>query len=235
MSFRRSFKQWRRRLAARVLPPLVWGMIRLIWRTCRVEKVIGQEHMNAILTSGQAFIPCYWHQQQIFCVRYLLDQAACTPELKLGYLISPSADGDIATGMFGKQGVSIIRGSATRGGAQALREIYQRIRQDGISPIVTPDGPTGPIYRTKPGVAMLAQLSKAPLLPLAYQGSSVWRLTSWDRFMLPRPFSRVVIAIGEPLSVGKEALSDQFSGTCLELDERLNEATRQCHAYLSSH
>ena len=229
-----NFKKQRRKLAARIYPPLVWGLIQLIWKTCRIEKVIGGEHLQALLVQSTPCIPCYWHQQQIFCVRYLLDQAAVDSRFKLGYLISPSADGDMATQMFGKQGVHIIRGSATRGGAQALREIYQRIRQDGISPIVTPDGPTGPIYKTKPGVPMLSQLSKAPLLPMAYRASSVWQLRSWDRFMLPRPFSRIVIALEAPLSVTREDAAQEFSQGCSRLDNSLETASRACEEYLAS-
>ena len=230
-----SFKKWRRQLAVRIYPPLVWGLIQLIWKTCRIEKVIGGEHLQALLAQDSPCIPCYWHQQQIFCVRYLLDRAAADQSFKLGYLISPSADGDIATRMFGKQGVHIIRGSATRGGAQALREIYQRIRQDGISPIVTPDGPTGPIYKTKPGVPMLSQLSKAPLLPMAYRASSVWQLRSWDRFMLPRPFSRIVIALDAPLVMTREDAADEFSKGCIRLDNSLESASRACEDYLANH
>ncbi len=222
-------------MAAKIYPPLVWGLIQLIWKTCRIEKVIGGEHLQAVLSQGSPCIPCYWHQQQIFCVRYLLDQAAADPTLKLGYLISPSADGDIATQMFGSQGVHIIRGSATRGGAQALREIYQRIRQDGISPIVTPDGPTGPIFKTKPGVPMLSQLSKAPLLPMAYRASSTWQLRSWDRFMLPRPFSRIVIALEAPLAMTRDDAADEFSKGCTRLDNSLGAASRACEEYLASH
>lgn len=229
-----SFKKQRRKVAARIYPPLVWGLIQLIWKTCRIDKVIGGEHLQSLLAQGSPCIPCYWHQQQIFCVRYLLDQAAADSRLKLGYLISPSADGDMATRMFGKQGVHIIRGSATRGGAQALREIYQRIRQDGISPIVTPDGPTGPIYKTKPGVPMLSQLSKAPMLPMAYRASSVWQLRSWDRFMLPRPFSRIVIALEAPLSMTREDAAEEFSQGCDRLDNSLVAASRACEAYLAS-
>jgi lysophospholipid acyltransferase (LPLAT)-like uncharacterized protein len=223
-----NIKQWRRRLAARLFPALVWGLIRLIWKTCRIKTVIGQEHLDALLVIGEPFIPCYWHQQQIFCVRYLLDQAASNNSLRLGYLISPSKDGDIATSMFGNQGVHIIRGSATRGGAQALREIYTVIRKDKISPIVTPDGPTGPIYECKPGVAMLAQLSKAPLLPLAYASSGVWHLTSWDKFMIPKPFSQIVVGIGPALSIEKSDAADGFADACKNMNERLNLLSRTC-------
>ena len=223
-----NFKQLRRQLGAKVIPPVVWGLIRLLWKTCRIDLVLNEDTVKALLDQEKPFIPCYWHQQQIFCVRYLLDVANSDPRLKLGYLISPSADGDIATKMFGDQGVHIIRGSATRGGAQALREIYLKIKQGGISPIVTPDGPTGPIYQCKPGVAMLAQLSKAPMLPMAYAASSSWHLTSWDRFMLPKPFSHIVIGVGQPLTVNREDSQDEFVEVCNEMNRRLEQISMEC-------
>lgn len=207
---------------------MVWALVRLTWKTCRIEKVLGEEHLQALLELEKPFIPCYWHQQQIFCLRYLLNAAQKDSRLKLGCVISPSSDGDIASNMFSKKGVHIIRGSATRGGAQALREIYRRIRHDKISPIVTPDGPTGPIFECKPGVAMLAQLSQAPLLPLAYAASSCWQLRSWDGFVLPRPFARIVVSVGEPLCVDKSDLADGFAGSCDKMNRRLNSLSADC-------
>lgn len=227
-----NIKQWRRRLAAYLFPPLVWCLIRFIWKTCSIKTVLGEKHLEALISTDGPFIPCYWHQQQIFCVRYLLDQAASRKALKLGYLISPSKDGDIATSMFGNQGVHIIRGSATRGGAQALREIYTVIRKDKISPIVTPDGPTGPIYQCKPGVAMLAQLSKAPLLPMAYASSSTWHLRSWDKFMIPKPFSTIIVGVGEPLSIAKKDALDGFVQSCETMNERLLQLSEECKQQL---
>lgn len=161
-------------------------------------------------------------------MRYLLDSAAANEKLQLGYLISPSSDGDMATRMFGAQGVHIIRGSATRGGAQALREIYTCIRQQKISPIVTPDGPTGPIYRCKAGVPMLAQLSRAPLLPMAYAGTRVWKLRSWDRFMLPVPFSTVIVGIGPAIIVQKADMEDDFAQACKVVDDALDGIASEC-------
>ena len=225
-----TFKQRRRQLAKHVFPPLIWQLIRLIWKTCRIQAVIGEEHLHGLIDTQEPFIPCYWHQQQIFCIRQLLDTAQASPSLNLGYLISPSADGDIATTMFGDQGVHIIRGSATRGGAQALREIYLAIRQQRISPIVTPDGPTGPIFKCKPGVAMLAQLSGVPLLPMAYAGNRVWQLKSWDSFLVPLPFSRIVIGIGPPLTVDKRMAEDNFKAACEQMNHRLDELAASCKA-----
>jgi len=223
-----TFKQFHRRIGAKLFPPIVWCLIKLIWKTCTIKTVVGSENLREILDTDEPFIPCYWHQQQLFCIRYLLDSAEKEPRLRLGYLISPSKDGDVATNMFGSQGVHIIRGSATRGGAQALREIYLRIRKDRISPIVTPDGPTGPIFKCKPGVAMLSQLSKAPMLPLAYAAAHTWHLRSWDRFMIPRPFTQIVIGVGEPVHVKKEDSKDDFSSVCHLMDERLNALSESC-------
>jgi len=229
-----TFKQWRRALAGRIVPKLVWGLIRLIWRTCKVREVIGTEHIQHLLDSNEPFIPCYWHQQQLFCIRYLLDTADNHPQFKLGYLISPSNDGDMASSLMADQGVHIIRGSATRGGAQALREIYTAIRQQGISPIVTPDGPTGPIFQCKPGVAMLSQLSKAPLLPLAYASTRAWKLRSWDKFMLPMPFSSVVIGIGPPLTVDKAMAADEFKIACTTMNDSLERVAIECSERLKA-
>lgn len=218
-----TLKQLRRRVGEKALPPTLWGLFRLLWKTCKLQRIVGDEHMQTLLASGQPFIPCYWHQNQLFCIRYLLDSATQNPALKLGYLISPSADGDVATGMFGNQGVHIIRGSATRGGAQALREIYMVIKKQGVSPIVTPDGPTGPIYEFKPGVAMLAQLSGAPLLPISYHASHYWCLRSWDRFMIPKPFAHIVVTVGKPMTVDKTDAADGFAGVCRAMSQQLND------------
>lgn len=229
-----NIKSWRKRVSAVIGPPLIWALINLLWKTCRIQAVIGEEHLQKLLDENKPVIPCYWHQQQLFAVRYLLDTADARPAFKLGYLISPSSDGDIASKMFSGQGVKIIRGSATRGGAQALREIYQIIRQEGVSPIVTPDGPTGPIYQCKPGVAMLAQISRSPLVPIAYAASSAWQLRSWDRFLLPRPFARIVIAVGEPLVVNKDASNDGFQQTCQQVNDRLTNLAETCTQRLTA-
>lgn len=225
LAWRMRHKRWRRRLGAVVLPVAVRWLIWLLWKTCRIQQITGTEHINALLDNGEPFIPCYWHQRQIFCLRYLLDQRS--RGLKLGYLISPSADGDVATKTFADQGLHIIRGSATRGGAQALREIYQVIKRDRVSPIITPDGPTGPIYEFKQGVAMLSQLAGAPMLPLAYSSNRYWKLRSWDQFIVPKPFARIYIGIGPPMSLDRRLPVDKLPAVCTQMTARLNAVVEQ--------
>lgn len=195
-----------RRVAYAVLAPLLLGLLRAWWGTCRIVRVEGAEHLDAALAQAPSLLPCYWHQHELFCGRWLMLQMP--RGLRLGFLVSPSVDGEIPAKIAGRLGARVIRGSSTRTGARALRDYYQLLVQDGISPVITPDGPTGPRFVFKPGALMLAQLSARPLLPMAYAASRAW-LFNWDKFVLPWPFSRIAIAVGAPVYVGRDVtLSD---------------------------
>jgi lysophospholipid acyltransferase (LPLAT)-like uncharacterized protein len=184
-----------RRLAYRIAVPLALGILALFWRTCRVVRVVGLEHLEAALAKAPSLVPCFWHQHQLFCAKFLLDQGR--RGLKPGWLISPSVDGELGAMMVKRAGGHVIRGSSTHTGARALRDYYEALVKHGISPAITPDGPRGPRYKFKPGAILLAQMSGRPMLPLAFAASRAWRI-KWDRFVIPVPFSRIVLAVGEP-------------------------------------
>ena len=78
-----------------------------------------------------------------------------------------------------------------------MRDYYQALVKDQLSPVITPDGPRGPRFKFKPGAILLAQMSGRPMLPMAYAAARAW-LVKWDKFVIPVPFTRVVIAIGTP-------------------------------------
>lgn len=187
-----------RRFAWRIAAVVGVGLIRLFWATCRVVRVVGDEHTARALAGSPSVIPVYWHQHQLFCAKYLLDQA--TRGLKLGFLISPSVDGDIGVMVVSRFGGHVIRGSATHTGARALRDYYDALVKQGVSPSITPDGPKGPRFVFKPGAILLSQMSQRPILPMAFAASRA-SLIAWDKFVLPWPFSRIVIAVGEPRQV----------------------------------
>lgn len=187
-----------RRLAWRIVAAVGVGLIKMFWRTCRVVRVVGDGHTREALAATPSVIPVYWHQHQLFCAKYLLDQG--TRGLKLGFLISPSVDGDIGVMIVSKFGGHSIRGSASHTGARALRDYYDALVKQGISPSITPDGPKGPRFVFKPGAILLSQMSQRPMLPLAFAASRAW-LIAWDRFVIPWPFSRIVIAVGAPRQV----------------------------------
>ncbi len=156
-------------------------------------RIEGLAHLEEALARAPSLVPCYWHQHQLYCGKFLVQQRRLT----VGWLISPSVDGEIGALMVRRLGAVAIRGSSTHTGARALRDYYQALVKDNISPVITPDGPRGPRFKFKPGALLLAQMSGRPILPMAYAASRAW-LIKWDKFVIPMPFSRIVIAIGPP-------------------------------------
>ncbi len=184
-----------RRLLYALAVPVGLAIIKTWLRTCRVVGVLGVENLDAALAQAPSLVPCYWHQHQLFCARYLLEQRV--RGLTVGWLISPSVDGELGAMMVRRIGGGVIRGSSTHTGARSLRDYYQALVKEDVSPVITPDGPRGPRFKFKPGAILLAQMSGRPMLPMAYAVSRAW-LIKWDKFVIPVPFSRVVIAIGSP-------------------------------------
>jgi len=189
-----------RRFLYRLAVPLAVAIIRTWWRLCRVVRVVGSEHLDAALARAPSLVPCYWHQHALYCGKFLTEQHA--RGLAAGWLISPSVDGELGAMLLRRFGAAVIRGSSTHTGARALRDYYQALTRDNISPVITPDGPRGPRFKFKPGALLLAQMSGRPVLPMAYAASRAW-LIKWDKFVIPMPFARIAIAIGPPCYVAR--------------------------------
>jgi len=213
----------------RLLVPMASSVLRLVWRWSRVRRVLGAEHIAAALAGAPSFIPVYWHQHQVFCVKHLLEQRAAG--LKLGFLISPSVDGEIGAMLVRSLGGEVIRGSSSHTGARALRDYYQALARDGVSPAITPDGPRGPPWKFKPGAVLLAQLSGRPMIPLSYAASHAWKI-KWDRFVIPMPLSRIVIAVGEPVYVPKGLSATGLERLQLDMEQRLRALFEDAHGAL---
>ena len=207
-----------RLLLYRMTVPVGLALLKLVWGWSRVVRVSGTERIVASLARAPSFIPVYWHQHQVFCVKHLLEQRGAG--LKLGFLISPSVDGEIGAMLVRAVGAEAIRGSSTHTGARALRDYYQALAKDGVSPAIPPDGPRGPPWKFKPGAIMLAQLSGRPMIPLSYCASRAWKI-KWDRFIVPKPFSRISIAVGEPVYVPKGLDAASLERLQLDMESRL--------------
>jgi lysophospholipid acyltransferase (LPLAT)-like uncharacterized protein len=198
--------------------PVVLGLMRALWSWCTVARVIGAEHITAALARSPSFIPVYWHQHQLFCAKYLFEQRDAG--VKLGVLISPSVDGEFGALIVRGLGGEVIRGSSTHTGARALRDFYQALVHEGISPVIAPDGPRGPAFKFKPGALLLAQLSQRPIIPLSYYASRAWKI-SWDRFVIPKFGARIVIAVGEPVYVAKGLDAAALERLQADMEQRL--------------
>lgn len=211
---------WKRKLGYAILKPIVKLFISSMWWTCRVERIIGDEYTQQLIDKGEPIIPCYWHQMHIFGTWYM--RKLQKRGLKLGFLISPSVDGEVPAKIAESWGFVAIRGSSNRTGARALKDMYNTITKDKVSPVTTSDGPTGPIHEFKQGAVMLAQLTQSPMLPIAYAASNYWEARSWDKFIIPKPFSRIVIAVGEPHYIDKKSNAQTLEEERLRMEKDMN-------------
>ena len=206
-----------------------WWLVRMFWATCRVHRIVGLDAARAAVYASKSVIPVYWHQDIVFGVRALLDLRR--DGLKVGFLISPSVDGTAPAMLVEKVGGHVIRGSSSHTGARALRDFYETIVKEQVSPAITPDGPRGPAHEFKPGAIVLSQITGKPILPVSVAASRTWTFKTWDRFELPLPFSRVVIAYGEPVklprAIDAQALARmqvEMAGRLLALKEQARQA-----------
>ena len=142
--------------------------------------------------------------------------------LRVAVLVSRSGDGEVLARVARRTGFDVIRGSASRGGVFGLRQVRRAVRAQGMSVATVTDGPRGPVYKCKPGTLLMAKISGAPILPVAFAPDRCWRLGSWDRFIVPKPFARVVFAVGEPFDVAEGLSSDELQERALALEVRLN-------------
>lgn len=222
---RRSTRSRRSMSAARRLYyffglPVLRGVFALLTATYRVRAVIGQSVADAIVADKErVYAPCYWHQHHILCSRMVRDWIrrgfdAC-------FLISASVDGEVPERIARSWGAKVIRGSANQTGALVLRDM-QKMMKDGVSIVTTADGPNGPKHEFKPGTVLMARIGGAPLVPLACAADRAWYLNRWDHFMIPKPFSRVVLAVGEPVEVPKTASMDDLEQYRIRMEDATN-------------
>ena len=142
-------------------------------------------------------------------------------------LISQHRDGEIISRTMSCFGFSSVRGSTTRGGAGALRKMPKLVRE-GLDLAITPDGPRGPARRVQPGIILTARLSGRPVLPVTFASEHSYSFGSWDRFQVPRPFSRGVFVWGEPLQVRRK---DDLEERRVSLENSLNAITRRADGW----
>ena len=160
-----------------------------------------------------AGIYAFWHSHQLSALWHFRRVGA-------GILISASKDGEYIARVARSVGFTPLRGSSSRLGAVGLKALIEFARS-GRPVAITPDGPRGPRHSIGPGVLVMAQKSGYPIVPFAVGLSSFWELPSWDRFRIPKPFSRGYACWGEPLPVPADADDATLERLAVELRERL--------------
>ncbi|NOX70874.1 MAG: DUF374 domain-containing protein [Gammaproteobacteria bacterium] len=175
--------------------PVLLAVLQMIWWTYRIEKVIGKDVVERVLAEDKVYAPCYWHQHTVLCLHMMRDWMR--RGFRAGFVVSPSVDGEVPARIARSWGAEVIRGSAKRTGALAMRDIHA-VMNEGVSIVTAADGPLGPKYEFKLGVVLMALVGSATMIPIACAADRAWYLRRWDNFMIPKPFARIVLAVGEP-------------------------------------
>jgi lysophospholipid acyltransferase (LPLAT)-like uncharacterized protein len=198
------------------------ALLNALMRTTRVERINAAPFHAARARGPVVFV--LWHGRLLPPTWLHRDEGIVT-------LASQSADGEYITRALHHWGYDIVRGSSSRGGESALRDLIRSIRR-GRSVAVTVDGPRGPRHKVKFGVLQMAQLTGAPLIPLGTAASPAWRFNSWDRFLLPKPLARIRVAYGDPVVIPRDTKQADLPGLAAAVGQRINEQTRTAEAAL---
>ena len=201
-----------------LLPWLVRLLVPLIGATLRMRI----EDRGGLLadTPQRPLIFVFWHNR-IFLMPYLFRKYwKPRNHARVAVLVSASRDGEKLARVLQRFKLRCVRGSSSRRGKEALRELT-RLVEDGYDVGITPDGPRGPRYVLQPGAVNLAQLTGAPIIPVSYRLSRKITMKSWDAFMIPLPFARCTVRIGAACFVDREADDAAQEAKRLELQETL--------------
>ena len=163
------------------------------------------------------YIGALWHNRLLI---FPLVLRRFLPQRHGAALISASRDGDLFADVVQRFGYDVIRGSSSRLGASAIRQLTEMLAS-GRDVVITPDGPRGPAYELSPGIIFLAQKSGVTVVPMNLEYSRCWRLGSWDRFIVPRPFTKVRVLIHRPHRVRSTATREEFESERLALQNTM--------------
>lgn len=202
-----------------MLPFLAAWLIRCLRASVRLR-----HHGDALVREwerkGDHFILAFWH-------RHLLLMPYAYRGRRISVLVSQSKDGELIARTVARLGIDASRGSSSRGGVAGLRALLRKA-EEGWDIAFTPDGPRGPASEVQPGVILAAAASGLPIVPVAIAASRAKRLNSWDRFLVPLPFSSVHFVYGEPLEVPRRGDPAEAAA---ELKKRLNGAEAEAERW----
>ncbi len=208
-------KKFRRFLYHYLFPYGGVFLVKLLSATYRV-RIVDPENETGILKSKKRLVYASWHQ------RFFPGITFFSTRKPIAIIISKSRDGEMAARAVDILGWHSVRGSSSKGGKEALDEIKTLgSSQHKVGHIV--DGPQGPFGVIKPGLIRIAQYADLPIVPTITSGQNRWEFNSWDRFLVPKPFSRVIIRFGQAIHVPDEMDEEAFEATRLKVETRLKD------------
>jgi hypothetical protein len=189
-------------------------------------QVDGREHLDRLEAAGRHPILALWHGRILPATLFFRDRGIVV-------LASENFDGEWIARLLARFGYGSVRGSTSRGGARALVQL-KRLVEDGRTTAFTVDGPRGPALVAQPGAVWLAKATGEPILPFHVEASRSWRVRSWDRAQVPRPFSRVTMCLGAPIEVPGDADDEAVEAGRVRLQEALLGLVRRAEALASA-
>ena len=213
--------------AMQVLARLLSGLLRGLFLTLRPEYV--RRHLEHQLRGHRSpILFAFWHGRMLYFMK-LYEYLGS----RVTILVSHSRDGEFVAQLLTRFGFHTTRGSSSRGGARALMAVVNKVRA-GMDACFTPDGPKGPRYRVQPGLLLAAKRTGAAILPMTFGARRKRVLPSWDAFLLPLPFSRVVVIYGEPIYVPANASASDLEAKRREVEATLRRITETADNYFAS-
>jgi hypothetical protein len=185
------------------VPVLAALAVRMLASTLRMT-ARGVDHVAPLWASGRPLIYVMWHVRVLLMPWISAGLRRRHGARRVTVLASRSRDGGLAGAYVHRFGLGVVRGSSSRGGAAGLRALAQ-VLSSGDDVAVVPDGPRGPRYRLQPGAVVLAALTGAPIVPLAYGARPARRLSTWDEMLVPAPFGRCALVFGAPMTIARHA------------------------------
>jgi len=217
-------QSWRQRAQVALIAGLGAPLLRALCGTWRVE-IAGAGRLQAIDGAGRPFILATWHGRILPSVWFWRQRGMVV-------VISENFDGEWIARIVTRFGYGTARGSSSRGGARAVRQLARAARQSPTA--FTVDGPRGPAGVVQPGVVWLAKTTGHAIVPFHAEADRHWTLGSWDRTQIPKPFARVIMAVGEPVRVPADADAAALDQASHVLQLRLQDAERACRQALAS-
>ena len=192
-------------------------LVRLLISTIIVEER-PNKYTKKLKPQGKSVIYTFWHS-------FMLVPGYANRNLGIKVLISQHSDGEYIAQAIKWLGYDVVRGSTTRGGVRALLSMINKAKEDNASFAITPDGPRGPRLIVQPGIIFLGQKTGYPILPVSLGLTSYWELPSWDRFRIPKPFSKAILMYGDPIKIPPKLDKNKIDEYRMLLEKTLNEMT----------
>lgn len=193
-------------------------IVNLVIKTYRFD-IHNDKQIKNIVSENGKFISAFWHGRML--IPWYIHR-----NYKVAALVSKSKDGEILTRLLKSWNYDVVRGSSHIGGKEALKIMINKI-SEGYSFAITPDGPTGPQHKMKPGAVVLAYRKQVPLFLIGTASNKHYVFNSWDKFQVPKPFSKVVVVYSEPIYIKQDSTRDEIDKLIEVYENRMMELQKE--------